>query len=457
MKQWNQLFEPYETLIVALSGGVDSMALAHMLLTHPSLKQSIELVHFDHGLRDNSAQQAAELIRYFDEQQIEVHHERWKNPIGGEEAAREARYNFLSRVSKRYPKSTIVTAHHLNDQIETFFMKIMRKSTLKGLGGMSERSEWRDGKQAVPIVRPLLQVEKSTLVKYALTHHLPIFEDETNQEIKYERNWWRNILYPQIETRYARATQSFKEVMNDLKWTEEYVIGHMEKDLQEVVQWDANGLMIDIEKYHHLPISTQQLMWPFISDQLASRFQLMLSRKQTNQMQKMIANQHKPQTEMALSKPWIFMRQYEMAIITQADVAKKSNESKIERIRVQKAGRYRVGTLQVEVIEQQMTNQEVKQWQQHTLIVPLEDAPVILITYQPGDRLLFETNDDENKPRYHQKVSRYFINNKIPHAMRKQAILGENETGEKIGMIAHLTSKCKFSPKNRYLIFKVVE
>lgn len=164
------------TYIVAVSGGVDSVVLLDLLARDERLQ--LIVAHFDHGIREDSAQDAL-----FVERLAKTHGLRYvakREELGrgvSEERARERRYAFLRAVADEY-RAQIVTAHHADDSIETIAINLMRGTGWRGLAVLDNPS----------ILRPLLPYRKRELLAYAKTHNLAWHEDSTNSDESYLRN-----------------------------------------------------------------------------------------------------------------------------------------------------------------------------------------------------------------------------------------------------------------------------
>lgn len=220
----NQYFPPKgATLVVAVSGGVDSVVLLHLLILL-SAKWSWEIivVHFNHQLR-KSADQEAEAVRLlaknwglkFVQGSRDIKNLAQKRKLTIEEAGRQARYDWLQKVALRY-KATIVTAHTADDQVETVVMNWLRGGLVRALAGMriKEGSIWR----------PFLSINKGELYQFAKKYKLQFSEDESNQEIIYTRNLIRHKIIPVlkkvnpgISEVILRTAESFSELEN---WVE---------------------------------------------------------------------------------------------------------------------------------------------------------------------------------------------------------------------------------------------
>ena len=176
------------TYVLAVSGGVDSMVLLNLLHQHPGVK--LVVAHFDHGIRDNSAedrklvQQAAKKLGL-----PFVFHEGNLGKDTSEATAREARYKFLDEVKKSTGAKAIITAHHQDDVIETAIMNVLRGSGRRGLTSLRST----DG-----IVRPLLEHSKERLYDHARSHSIAWNEDSTNSDTTYRRNYIRANVLPKL-------------------------------------------------------------------------------------------------------------------------------------------------------------------------------------------------------------------------------------------------------------------
>lgn len=175
-----------QKILLAVSGGVDSMALLHMKKDY-----HVEVAHVNHQIRDDSTLDEQLVINYCKSLGIPVHIKRLNNiPMSGLEAwARSQRYQFFNELIEQYQFDTLMTAHHAQDQAETVIMRIMRGTGIKGLRGILSNTK---------IERPLINMYKYELYNYCNSHHIPYREDYTNHDTHYRRNHIRhNILQMQ--------------------------------------------------------------------------------------------------------------------------------------------------------------------------------------------------------------------------------------------------------------------
>jgi len=172
--------------IVAVSGGVDSMVLLHMLLQLPHLQ--LVVVHVNHGIRTDAERDEALVAAFCASHNIKYVATRLNlGPRVSEADARYARYAFLQHCRIEYNAVAIITAHHQNDVCETALLNVMRGTSWRGIAPFVTNEQLK---------RPLVNVPKDALVAYAQYHKVPWREDSTNAQSDYTRNYIRNIIMP---------------------------------------------------------------------------------------------------------------------------------------------------------------------------------------------------------------------------------------------------------------------
>jgi len=210
--------------VVAVSGGVDSMALLHVLKEESRRGGGWKLVvaHLDHGIRPESAEDRRLVQATARDYKLPfVYHEGRLGAGASEAAAREARYSFLRSVQKASDAVAIVTAHHQDDVLETAIINILRGSGRKGLTALSDRPG---------LARPLLGVPKKDVIAYARGQGLEWLEDSTNRDEAYLRNYVRHRLL----TRFSDADRErFRQIITDLGRTNRELDTLLVKQLQE--------------------------------------------------------------------------------------------------------------------------------------------------------------------------------------------------------------------------------
>lgn len=200
-------FPPAEPHLVGVSGGRDSVALLHALVTRGYRR--LIVCHLDHRLRPDSASDAhfvaalaqawgllpAELAR----QSVAGLAARRKESL--ETAARHARHEFFGKVARRHDCPRLFLAHHADDQVETFLFTLFRGAGSTGLGGMRARSVNAGG---LEFIRPLLGVWREEIDEYIAAHRLEFREDISNVDPRFTRNRLRHEIVPALSAAFGR-------------------------------------------------------------------------------------------------------------------------------------------------------------------------------------------------------------------------------------------------------------
>jgi tRNA(Ile)-lysidine synthase len=232
---------PFKRVVVGLSGGLDSVVLLHLLKeiekhdsanANASLSFSILALHINHHL-----QPAAEAFVETAQRLCKA----WEIPLqvsdvevdqtsgtGCEAAARAARYDAFEAVIE--PTDLLLLGHHADDQIETFFLHLLRSSGPDGLRGMPQQRAVGVGR----LLRPLLDQPRQRLLDYAQRHHLEWVEDPTNQSDQYDRNFLRNRLLPPLFERWPHARGALLQVMRLQKEAQAQLQAVTQKQFQAV-------------------------------------------------------------------------------------------------------------------------------------------------------------------------------------------------------------------------------
>ena len=195
---------PGDRVLVALSGGLDSVCLLHLLRFAPAFPLELCAAHFDHALRPASAHDARWVHGLCRAWRVPVLSERAVIPPRGEAAARALRYDFLRQAAGECGAKWILTAHHADDQLETILFRLARGTGLPGLCGIPERSG--------NIIRPLLVFRRAELLAYARRVGLRWRDDESNRSLGISRNRIRHVVLPALEAAWPVAASRLLEL-----------------------------------------------------------------------------------------------------------------------------------------------------------------------------------------------------------------------------------------------------
>jgi len=196
-------FESFNRLFVGFSGGLDSMVLLHALAA-TSLRSRIIAVHINHGISPNADEWQRHCADFCTKNQIAFMAQsiRIDGESNLEERARTARYEVFSSLLNE--NDAFLTAHHRDDQVETFLLQLLRGAGIDGLAAMPEISALGGGS----LIRPFLSVSRTQIHEYALKHPLSWINDESNEDIHYGRNYLRHQVIPLLLQKWPGASET---------------------------------------------------------------------------------------------------------------------------------------------------------------------------------------------------------------------------------------------------------
>ncbi len=242
------LFEKGQKILLAVSGGIDSMV---MLYLFEKSGFDFGVVHCNFQLRGAESDDDEEFVR----RQVLIHGiPAWfrkfdteeyaqLNGISIEMAARELRYTWFSEIRNEQGYDFVATAHHADDQIETFFLNLSRKTGIKGLTGIREKTG--------EIIRPLLFASRAEIEKFARENFIEFREDSTNSESVYQRNFIRNRILPAFESMNPAFRKNMTESIENLKEAEAIYNNFCDREKSKIVVKSNNSISIDIKKLEH--------------------------------------------------------------------------------------------------------------------------------------------------------------------------------------------------------------
>lgn len=196
------LFRKGSGVIVAVSGGIDSVVLLHLFMRlQKKYDLQLRVAHFNHKLRGRESEEDELFVTGLaDKFDLPIDVERAdtatyasENKLSIQEAARELRYQFFSRLSKDHPTYRIATAHNANDNAETLLMNLCRGSGLRGLAGIPVY------RPDINVIRPLLFATRAEIEDYAKENRLKYRVDSSNKKLEYRRNYIRKKILPALE------------------------------------------------------------------------------------------------------------------------------------------------------------------------------------------------------------------------------------------------------------------
>lgn len=199
----NKFFKTKQNVLIALSGGADSVALLHFACALGKKMQfKVYACHVNHNLRTTAKRDENSVVNLCKElnvplivKKVAVKTLAKKEKLSLEHAARKLRYKALEEAAKKFNCKVLAFAHHADDNVETFLLNLLRGTQLKGLGGIPTTRPLGELK----IIRPFLCLSKKDILQYCTYHNLPFENDETNFDDVYTRNFIRLKLLPMLE------------------------------------------------------------------------------------------------------------------------------------------------------------------------------------------------------------------------------------------------------------------
>ena len=248
------LFNPEEQILLAVSGGIDSMVMTDLFL---KARFSIGIAHCNFLLRGNESNEDESFVDAFClEHGLRLHTNRFETTEHAREkgisiqmAARELRYSWFEKIRKSGDYSYVSLAHNLDDVIETCFINLSRGTGIRGLSGINRKS----GK----IIRPLLFASRNEIISHSKDHQIRYREDSSNKSVKYARNRIRHHIIPEFVTINPGFRKNILETITTLSDVDEIYRNTIENIKKEVFTVSDQKILINISRIKGLtPLNT---------------------------------------------------------------------------------------------------------------------------------------------------------------------------------------------------------
>ncbi len=246
-----RLVEEKDAVLVALSGGPDSVALLYGLLAlKPELDLKLYVAHLNHRLRGAESDQdqkfasnlASGLKVEFFSKRVDVKKEAKRRKLSIEETAREVRYCYLEQLADKIGANKIALGHQADDQAETFLMRLIRGAGAAGLAGIPAKR----GK----IIRPLIQVNREEIEEFLKANRIAYRLDSSNYLTDYCRNKIRLLLLPRIRKEFnPRIVESLNRAADIISLQQEYVRQKSEQSLKRIGTGEKGKILVDAGKF----------------------------------------------------------------------------------------------------------------------------------------------------------------------------------------------------------------
>ena len=238
------LVHPRDCVLLAVSGGVDSMVMLHLFEAfRQPWKLELHVAHLNHQLRGDESLQDEEFVRRTAEELgLPCHTERadilehaHRRRISKQEAAREVRYQFLEEVRSSIGAASVATAHQADDNAETVLLNALRGTGIRGLAGIPVR---RDSGR---IIRPLLFARRAEIEAYADAHAIPYRTDSSNESTEYTRNYLRKAIIPLLSEIHPDVVESLNRISRSMRQLDERIGNELEDRWPSLCSSDDKG------------------------------------------------------------------------------------------------------------------------------------------------------------------------------------------------------------------------
>ncbi|RKN65759.1 tRNA lysidine(34) synthetase TilS [Paenibacillus ginsengarvi] len=256
-----------DRIVVAVSGGPDSMALLHVLfLLAPKFRFELMACHINHGFRPEESEREAEVVAAFAGRLgIPCEIGRFDLPayiaetgLNAQVAAREKRYAYLHETAERYGANKIALAHHADDQAETVMMRVLRGTGPSGLSGMAVRRT----EKKVELIRPFLRIYKSEIERHCDVSGIPVCRDSSNVSRKYFRNVVRLDVLPYLQTYNEKLPESLNRLAEMMRAEDDWMEAETKARFDELVALERKEGRVECSlvanRFAALPVALQR-------------------------------------------------------------------------------------------------------------------------------------------------------------------------------------------------------
>lgn len=244
-----KLFDKNDRVLVALSGGVDSVVLATLMLRSG---YTFSVAHCNFHLRGEESNRDERFVRSWAEKnkiklfvsEFDTYEYMQQKGISLEMAARELRYSMFKNLMTSQGFSLLATAHHADDSAETFFINLLRGTGIAGLHGILPKHD--------NIVRPLLFATRKEIFDFAKANNIPFVEDSTNEDTQFLRNKIRHRLFPLLKDLCPNFDTVIKKDIDRLRETEIVFRSVIERLRADIIEKESNICKINIDRLRKL-------------------------------------------------------------------------------------------------------------------------------------------------------------------------------------------------------------
>ncbi|WP_239256342.1 hypoxanthine phosphoribosyltransferase [Listeria ilorinensis] len=420
----NELIRSDDKLLIAVSGGADSLALLHFLVKNGFAEQDqAAVVHINHMLRAESQEEAVHVAKMvahyalpFIRADIPVGQLAAEQKIGIEEAARQARYQQFKKVMQEQGYNKLVLAHHADDQIETILMRLVRGSSSTGWSGMAPYRSIASGQ----VVRPMLAETKANILAYCEKEQISYCADVSNQDLRFTRNRYRAEILPFLQKENPAVHEHFTRFSEESRADFEFLEEMAKQLFEQFCSLGDECVDVSVENLKNEGIPLQRRVIHLLLKYLYKDMPKEITSHQQYQILEII-HRNNPSAELHLSKGLIIRRSYEQLHCFFEKKAPVSNEFYYQMVPGD-----RVRLFDESELRMKQKSSVVQTAGLDGIIVSAADIqlPLIIRSRMPGDRLKLKGTGGTKK------LKDIFIDAKIPKYERDQLPVITDATGE---------------------------
>lgn len=425
----HQLLEEGDKVVVAVSGGPDSVALLHVLqMWSEEWGLTLIVAHVDHRFRGEASEKEAEGVAAMAESmglacevaRIDVPEYIQRTGHNAQDAARRLRYAFLINTARRYQAKRIALGHHADDQAETVLMNLLRGAGADGLEGMPIRRRIED----VELVRPLLGITKSEIIAYCNIHKLQYYLDQSNQERRYFRNQIRLDVLPYLQQFNPQLTASLVRMADTISADNEYVQSNALRIFEEIISCNQESCSFARNSFLSVHVALQRRLIKLILNYLSAnqRFDFSI----IEAIREAVAAAQPTTSALDVGAGLTFVREYDhITVTTKLSAPFRGFAYSVDHVPYELVIPELGAALYFEIAqgEKSIVSERVEK---HEVWLDIKNIsfPLTVRSRQPGDRIkLLGLNGTK-------KIKELFIDLKIPPSQRERIPLVVDAAGE---------------------------
>lgn len=458
LRQWKKspLWQLEDRVLLAVSGGVDSMVLLDLFLQLPEeIRPFFGIAHVDHQLRTESKEERRWLESFCVRENIPCHTVCWqegskiRNNV--EEQARVFRYNFFEKMMEEHGYQKLVTAHHADDQAETVLMRLVKGAQLSSLAGIRKRRDFASGE----LIRPLLDFTKSELLVYAKKYNITYFEDQSNYKMEYFRNQLRWQVLPVLQKENPEISRQLQQFAKKMTFADSIITEKMTELADHIfLKKTTYNWQLNVPIFQSRTRAEQYFLLVHWFEKIKGKVPISVNEQQLQQILH-ILNQSEPQKTIQLNQQYQFVRRYQWAEIKQVRDMLGFQPIDEKCLLEGNQGRWLserqwIGLFKADHLDELVEKKVVEDaWIVSDIWLYQNDFPLIVRKRIPGDRMLMDRQ-------HHQKINRIFINEKIPEEERKKAWVLTTRENEVLWCLPYRRSYLSIEQETDKIHYKLI-